>query len=43
MRSKQWLLLLIGLACLGTGIFRNEVAEVMRKATMICYECIGIG
>ena len=43
MRIKQLLLLLAGLAFLGIGVFRGETVEVMRKATMICLECIGLG
>ena len=43
MKTKRLLLLLIGLVCVGIGIFRGEAMEVMRKATMICFECIGLG
>jgi len=42
-RFKQLLLLLIGLACVGYAVYRGELVEVMRKATMICFECIGLG
>jgi len=43
MKTKRLLLLLIGLACVGIGIFRGEPAQVMRKAAIICVECIGLG
>ncbi|MBQ8894574.1 MAG: hypothetical protein IJ043_09260 [Clostridia bacterium] len=32
-----------GLVALIAGILRGEAADVLRKATMICLECIGIG
>lgn len=32
-----------GLAMMGFGIFRGEVAVVFKKAVNICLECIGIG
>lgn len=37
------LLILLGLAALLLGIFRGEAADVLRKATMVCMECIGLG
>ena len=43
MKTRILALLLIGLAGVGIGIFRGEAAEVMRKASMICLECIGLG
>ncbi|MCI9153595.1 thioredoxin [Lachnospiraceae bacterium] len=33
----------IGLAMMGFGICRGEMAAVMEKAINICLECIGIG
>lgn len=33
----------IGLAMMGYGIFRGELAVVFAKAVKICLECIGIG
>lgn len=36
-------LLIIGLALFVIGILNEEFMQVFRKATMICYECIGIG
>lgn len=32
-----------GLAMMGFGICRGEMAVVMEKAVNICMECIGIG
>ena len=33
----------IGLLAVVMGILRGEAADVLKKATMICLECIGIG
>lgn len=35
--------LCIGLVCLSIGLFNNQFTDIMRKAVMICLECIGIG
>ena len=43
MKTKQALLLFIGILCLSIGFFRGEMTEVMRKAIMICLECVGLG
>ncbi len=37
------MLIAIGLVTLLAGISRGEAANVLRKATMICMECIGLG
>ena len=37
------IVLLVSVAFIAIGIFRNEVAVVLKKAVMICLECIGIG
>ncbi len=43
-RKHAWVVLTItALAFIAIGIFRNETAVVLRKATMICMECIGLG
>lgn len=37
------LVLLLGCAFVVLGIYRGEQDTVLRKATLICMECIGIG
>ena len=37
------LLILLGLITMAVGIYRGEAADVLRKATMVCMECIGLG
>ena len=37
------LLIIIGIALVIAGIFRDEAVTVFNKATRICLECIGIG
>ena len=37
------LLLLTAVAFVLFGIYRNEAETVIRKATTVCLECIGIG
>ena len=44
--DSKWMGLLLavfGLAVMGFGIYRGEVAVVFTKAINICMECIGIG
>lgn len=44
--SSRWIgigVAALGLAMMGYGIFRGELAVVFTKATKICLECIGIG
>lgn len=36
-------LICAGIICVTAGFLRGEAAEVFRKATKICLECIGIG
>ena len=43
MRIKQLVLLFLGFACVGIGLFRGETIEVMRRAIVVCLECIGLG
>ncbi len=37
------LLILLGLISLLLGIRRGEAADVLKKATLVCMECIGLG
>ena len=43
MRRPVWVLLAIGVILLALGLMRDEHFVVLRKAMMICLECIGIG
>ena len=44
MKKKLWMVLSVaGLVLMGFGIARGEVATVLKKAILICLECIGIG
>jgi hypothetical protein len=36
-------LVLLGAGLIALGIHRGELTEIMRKAVVICLECIGIG
>lgn len=41
--AVQVLLLLIGIAMLVFGIWRDETQTVFSKAIQLCMECVGIG
>lgn len=38
-----WSVLIVGVACIAIGVARGEADTVLRKAVMICLECMGIG
>lgn len=41
-RRRGWpALVFLGLAV--AGIFRNELAEILRNATLLCLSCMGLG
>ena len=42
--SFAWVLVLaIGVALIALGIAQGDMLDTWRKASLICYECIGIG
>lgn len=41
--AKKHVLYLLALFLLAAGLWRGDGLLVMRKASMICLECIGIG
>lgn len=41
--TAAFFFLILGLAFIGIGIFREETATVLIKSINICLECIGIG
>ena len=36
-------LLIAGIILMTIGILQGELSAIMRKAVLICFECIGIG
>ncbi len=46
MRKNTWItttLIALGAALMASGILRNELTDIYKKAVRICLECIGIG
>ncbi len=39
----SWGLLAAGLALMGLGVWLDETARILDKATQVCLQCIGIG
>ena len=39
----QFSILLLGIAMIIIGLLRGESLELLRKAIVVCLECIGIG
>ena len=43
-RKYLWIALIaVGITFMIVGILHGELTAIMRKATVICLECIGIG
>lgn len=40
---KSMILILLSIAFIGVGVWREETATVLMKSINICLECIGIG
>lgn len=41
MKSYHWLWIL-GVIFLVFGVYREEIANILTNATMICFSCIGL-
>jgi hypothetical protein len=39
----QIVILLVGVIMMTFGLLRGEALEILRKAIVVCMECIGIG
>ncbi len=42
-RYMKYALLLLALVLIALGVWHEEFLIVLRKATQVCFECIGIG
>ncbi len=36
-------ILIAGIALIAAGVFRGELNVILRKAAVVCMECIGLG
>ncbi len=36
-------ILIAGIALIAAGVFRGELDVILRKAAVVCMECIGLG
>ena len=41
--ALQAVILVIGIIMMTIGLLRGEALEILRKATIVCMECIGLG
>ena len=37
------IILIAGIALIAAGVFRGELTVILRKAAVVCMECIGLG
>lgn len=42
-RGVQAVLLLVSVALIGAGLAQGDMGDVLKKATRVCMECIGLG
>ena len=42
-KIAQIILLISGIVMMAAGLLRGEALEILRKAIVVCMECIGIG
>jgi len=43
MKYIRLAIVVVAVAFIGVGIYTGEFEQLYRKASMICFECIGIG
>ena len=43
MKRIQIAFIILSLTAIIAGIMRGELTDILRKATLLCLECIGIG
>jgi hypothetical protein len=43
MKRIQILLLIAAVVGVAAGVYRGELTDIFRKASLLCLECIGIG
>lgn len=43
LRIAPFILVALGIGLIALGIAREEFLDVLNKASIVCFECIGIG